>query len=77
MAEEIETRSVEAAELKAGLKLKPGHLTVLVVDGMKGTPPPDGPAAPGGEQEDPGNGGGTAGDEPSEDPGPFSKKVKK
>src|SRR5216110_2504791 len=59
--QQVETRSVQAAELKAGVKLQPGHLTILVVDGLKGTPVPGAGSR------------GTAGDKPSGDPGSSAK----
>jgi len=37
MSHDIETRSVELAEAKAGIKLGAGHRVVLVVSGVKGT----------------------------------------
>jgi len=37
MSQDIETRSVELAEAKAGIKLGAGHRVVLVVSGVKGT----------------------------------------
>jgi hypothetical protein len=37
MSNDVETRSVELAEVTAGVKLRPGHRVVLVVSGVKGT----------------------------------------
>jgi hypothetical protein len=35
---EVETRVVELSEVRAGFTLRPGHRTVLVVNGVTGTP---------------------------------------
>ena len=38
--EEIEERSVDAGQLKSGIKLQTGHKTVLIVTDIAGKPAP-------------------------------------
>ena len=46
--EVVEERAIDASQLKSGVKLRTGHKTVLVVHGIKGTPPEEGTGATGG-----------------------------
>ena len=52
MPDDTEQRSVSKDEIQHGVSLKAGHDVVLIVDGMKGTPRPQGPAQPGPDTPD-------------------------
>jgi outer membrane protein OmpA-like peptidoglycan-associated protein len=71
--EQVETRSVQLSELQAGLHLQPGHQTILIVEGAKGTPLPGagsaGTGSAGTGSDQPGSAGTAAAGQPSGESG--------
>src|SRR5713226_2338940 len=63
MEDKTEVKSVSADDLRAGVVLRAGHRTVLIVEGMTGTPAQENPAAQPGEEPAPASPG-KPGDEP-------------